>query len=154
MTLQQWEKKAQKRLTEVIAVARRRSALRQVLSAKEWQADVHLVSGPKMRELNHQYRGKDQPTDVLSFEPPAVVRQHGYLGELVICRVVLSRQAKTQKHSEAIELDVLLVHGLLHLLGWDHERSEREARDMATWETKLLQALGRKRVQSGLIGRF
>ena len=78
---------------------------------------VAIVSDSRVRALNRQYRKKDQPTDVLSF--PADER--GYLGDVVIAAGVARRQARDAGHSIATELRVLALHGLLHLLGYDHE---------------------------------
>jgi rRNA maturation RNase YbeY len=141
---------ASKRLEGFLQKARTHAALARRLKLDrklEWRAELQLVDGPTMTELNDTYRGKPQPTDVLSFPAPAPFHKLGVLGELVICKPVLTRQAKEQGHSPAAELDVLLVHGLLHLLGWDHEKSAREAAAMARWERALLPK------KSGLIAR-
>lgn len=94
----------------------------------------------------------DHATDVLSFPAPDVFYQQGFLGELVICGPVLERQAKELGHSVQTELDVLLIHGVIHLLGLDHERGENEAAEMARLEAFLMKSLGRK-TASGLIER-
>jgi probable rRNA maturation factor len=87
---------------------------------------IVLVSDPRMRALNRTYRGKDYATDVLSFpqlapspQPPAPT---GFLGDIVIARGVAKRQARAAGHPELDELRLLALHGLLHLLGYDHER--------------------------------
>ncbi len=89
-----------------------------------------VISGDRrIRSLNRTWRGVDTATDVLSFpagDGPAPVR---HLGDLVISRDTAARQARTEGHSLATELRVLALHGLLHLLGYDHERdSGRMAR--------------------------
>lgn len=104
----------------------------------EWGATVQLVGTVAMSRLNAQYRQKAYATDVLSFRSPDVFFQQGQLGELVVCAPVLRRQAGEREHSEQKELAVLLVHGVLHLLGFDHELGAREARAMARWEARLL----------------
>jgi probable rRNA maturation factor len=98
---------------------------------------VALVSDRRVRALNSAYRRKDYATDVLSFPAfarsrtgRASVRRPGprfpgtspYLGDIVIARGVASRQARDARHSLQTELRVLALHGLLHLLGYDHER--------------------------------
>jgi rRNA maturation RNase YbeY len=104
-----------------------------------------------MRALNKRYRRKDRPTDVLSFPSPRDFRSRsGYLGDLAICVPVLRRQAREQGHAETRELRVLLVHGLLHLLGFDHEKGPRQAREMGRWEAVLL---GRGATRGGLVAR-
>jgi probable rRNA maturation factor len=95
-----------------------------------------------MSRLNRSYRGKTYATDVLSFPAPPVFRRQGHLGELIICLPVLKSQARELGHSAETELDVLLVHGLLHLLGMDHEKGGKAARVMRLWETRLLKGKG------------
>jgi len=82
------------------------------------------VTDREIRKVNALYRGKNEATDVLSFSfiernRPAT---DGCIGELLISTETLKRQAKAQKHRIQIEADVLLVHGVLHILGHDHER--------------------------------
>ena len=94
---------------------------------------VALVSDRRVRTLNRSYRRKDYATDVLSFPatsalPPPVSSASavvdGFLGDIVIARGVARRQAREAGHSERTEIRVLALHGLLHLLGYDHERDE------------------------------
>jgi probable rRNA maturation factor len=84
---------------------------------------VAVVSDARVRALNRRYRGINRATDVLSFptdrRPPTT--DH-CLGDIVIARGVARRQAREAGHSELIEWRVLALHGLLHLLGYDHER--------------------------------
>jgi probable rRNA maturation factor len=92
---------------------------------------VALVSDARARALNRRYRGRDYAPDVLSFSggasvsgPPTIPsrRPPPYLGDIVIARGVARRQARAAGHAERVELRVLALHGLLHLLGYDHER--------------------------------
>jgi probable rRNA maturation factor len=92
---------------------------------------VALVSDRRIRTLNRTYRRKDYATDVLSFAPEATDDPRAsrepraaspFLGDIVIARGVARRQARAAGHSEPTELKVLALHGLLHLLGYDHER--------------------------------
>jgi rRNA maturation RNase YbeY len=97
-----------------------------------------------MRTLNRRYRGKDETTDVLSFSLregrfPSI--QPDMLGDIVISIPVAVRQARREGHSISREIDRLLVHGLVHLLGYDHERGPREARRMARKELAFLKGL-------------
>jgi rRNA maturation RNase YbeY len=116
--------------------------------------DVTFVTGAKMKSLNRQFRGKDHPTDVLSFPALEIFARQGHLGDLVICEPILERQAKEIGHPPSHELHVLLVHGLLHLLGYDHERSKQEATEMAKWEMRLLQMTGKApTAERGLVAR-
>jgi len=90
---------------------------------------VALVSDRRVRALNRSYRRQDYATDVLSFPasdtctpaPYSLLPTH-FLGDIVIARGVARRQAREARHSELTELKVLALHGLLHLLGYDHER--------------------------------
>ena len=104
---------------------------------------IALVPDAHIRKLNRHYRGKDAATDVLSF--PADER--GYLGDVVIAAGVARRQARQAGHSLQHELRVLALHGLLHLLGYDHER---DAGRMARVEARLRQRGG---LRQGLIER-
>jgi len=81
---------------------------------------VALVSDTDMRRLNRQYRGKNRVTDVLSFSARA--SEGGFLGDIVIARGLAAAQARRAGHPVAVEFRVLALHGLLHLLGYDHER--------------------------------
>jgi probable rRNA maturation factor len=110
--------------------------LRRVAPARA-RGSIHiaLVSDARMRALNAQFRGKNQVTDVLSFpnhlttNPQSPIPNHlGDLGEIVVARGVARRQARSAGHSEPVELRVLALHGLLHLLGYDHERDNGEMR--------------------------
>lgn len=101
---------------------------------------VVFLSKERARALNLKYRGKNYATDILSFEAPAAGRG---LGELVLCETVLRKQAKDNKLSFKRELDYMLIHGFLHLLGYDHEKSRREELKMVKLQDKLFQKLSR-----------
>jgi len=100
---------------------------------------VAIVSDRRVRALNREYRGCDYATDVLSFpggasslQPPGTNLQplipHPCLGDIVIARGIARRQARRAGHPERVELRVLALHGLLHLIGYDHERDRGEMR--------------------------
>jgi probable rRNA maturation factor len=101
------------------------------------------VDADEMSRLNHQYRGVEGPTDVLSFgcdEPcPTPGDEPITLGDVVIAPEEAERQAAELGHSVEHELDVLLVHGILHLLGYDHE-AEGDSGAMAAREAAILDA--------------
>jgi probable rRNA maturation factor len=148
----EWQALAERRTRQVILRARARPGLlRRGSGATKWQVSVRVVGSAAMRGLNLLYRQVPIETDVLSFPAPLIFAEQGHLGELVICLSLLIRQASEHGHSPAAELDVLLVHGLLHLLGMDHERGKRHAAEMSRWERILLDSLRRKR--PGLIQR-
>jgi probable rRNA maturation factor len=83
-----------------------------------------------VRSLNRAYRRKDAPTDVLSFSYSQPGEADRFLGEIVIARGVARRQARAAKHSELTEWRLLALHGLLHLLGYDHETDDGRMRRM------------------------
>jgi len=115
-----------------VRVAGLSSWLRRVAPAgARGRVGIALVSDRRIRALNRTYRRKDYATDVLSFrsEPePLALSPEPFLGEIVIARGVARRQAREARHSELTELRVLALHGLLHLLGYDHERDSGEMR--------------------------
>jgi probable rRNA maturation factor len=87
------------------------------------RVSIALVSDARVRALNRTYRKKDAATDVLSFPADRAERRtNRFLGDVVIAKGVAKRQARAAGHAEATELRVLALHGLLHLLGYDHER--------------------------------
>jgi len=103
---------------------------------------VRAVGSARSRSLNLKFRGKDRPTNVLSFEGPGALPDGSrILGELVICVPVVAREARAQAKSAESHWAHLTVHGVLHLLGFDHER-DREARKMAAQEIQILDRLG------------
>jgi probable rRNA maturation factor len=104
---------------------------------------VAIVPDARIRALNRQYRRTDAPTDVLSFPSD----ERGYLGDVVIAAGVARRQARAAGHSLQTELRVLALHGLLHLLGYDHEHDEGR---MARVERRLRRRGG---LAEGLIER-
>jgi len=111
---------------------------------KRASVSVVLTSNRTIRKLNKQWRGKDSPTDVLSFaillEPPPK-EMPWELGEIFISVEQAAAQARTFHHSLERELAFLTVHGLLHLLGFDHEKPAEEKEMMARQE-KILKAAG------------
>jgi probable rRNA maturation factor len=104
---------------------------------------IAVTTDRRVRALNLRFRGVDQATDVLSF--PAA--EPGELGDIVIARGVARRQARDAGHRVATELRVLALHGLLHLLGYDHERDDGR---MARAEARLRRQGG---IAAGLIER-
>ena len=112
--------------------------------------NVAVVSDARVRALNRQYRGIDHATDVLSFPAtpsPQRTRAPEFLGDIVIARGVARRQARAAGHTEATEMKVLALHGLLHLLGYDHEH---DTGAMARLERRLRRRGG---LREGLIER-
>ena len=110
---------------------------------------ILFVGDQRMRGLNCRYRGKDRTTDVLAFAmreartPRTSRRTPEMLGDVVISVPTACRQAMEAGRSLDEELAWLLVHGILHLCGYDHERSEREARRMHRRERMIQRSIAR-----------
>jgi probable rRNA maturation factor len=103
---------------------------------------VRIVGKARSRSLNSHYRHKDRPTNVLSFAGAGSAPDgREYLGELVICAPVVAMEARAQGKSLQAHWAHLTIHGVLHLLGFDHEH-EREAAKMASREIQILDRLG------------
>jgi probable rRNA maturation factor len=103
---------------------------------------VRIVGKARSRSLNAHYRHKDKPTNVLSFAGAGRAPDGRYfLGELVICAPVVAFEARAQGKSLQAHWAHMTVHGVLHLLGFDHERA-REAARMASREIQILDRLG------------
>lgn len=128
--------------------------LRRALRLQAGDFNVCLVSDREMERLNAQYRGKPHPTDVLSFpwtaegrtgrpkrvrlSPPASREFAGFLGDIVISAETARRNARAARHSTAREIRWLVLHGVLHLMGYDHEADSGQmtALELA-WRDKL-----------------
>lgn len=106
------------------------------------ELSIRLVGADEGRQLNHQYRGRDYATNVLSFpaELPAGLRLP-LIGDLIVCAPVVTREAADQGKSVRDHYAHLTVHGVLHLLGYDHER-DADAERMEALETRILAGLG------------
>ena len=123
-----------------------RSARRllRALDLRHGELSLLLVSDGEMRRLNRRWRGRDRPTDVLAFaqaEGPGGAPD-GMLGDVVISVDTARRQAAERGETLGREAERLLVHGVLHPLGYDHERSTAEARRMQRRERALARVLG------------
>ena len=99
------------------------------LALNEVEVGVHVMSPAKMQELNYRHRGKNKPTDVLSF-PLGVKHDILYLGDIFINRIDAKKN-----------LAFLVVHGFLHLMGYDHERSARDEKIMFALQDEILNHL-------------
>jgi probable rRNA maturation factor len=110
------------------------------------RTDVLVTSSRELRALNRSFRGKDQTTDVLSF-PPAPGWRDKFAGDIAISADIAARNARRLGHTTAKEIKILVLHGLLHLAGYDHERDSGE---MNRKEERLRRSFG---LPSGLIAR-
>ncbi|ERM61623.1 MULTISPECIES: rRNA maturation RNase YbeY [Vibrio] len=103
---------------------------------------VRIVDTQESHQLNHEYRGKDKPTNVLSFPfeaPPGI--ELDLLGDLIICRQVVEKEAEEQNKPLLAHWAHMVVHGSLHLLGYDHIEDD-EAEEMESLETEIMQTMG------------
>lgn len=108
----------------------------------EGEVSVMLSSDAHVRELNKRFREKDQPTNVLSFPVNTLDREGArFFGDVALAYETLMREAADEGKSAEAHLTHLTAHGVLHLLGFDHE-SERDAEKMESLETKILARLG------------
>ncbi|MFK7831412.1 MAG: rRNA maturation RNase YbeY [Congregibacter sp.] len=112
----------------------------------QWELSLRIVDRAEMQSVNKRFRGKDTPTNVLSFPaelPPGLPDEVALpiLGDLLVCAPVVKSEADSQRKALAAHWDHMLIHGVLHLLGYDHE-SEAEAQEMESLETRLLGELG------------
>jgi probable rRNA maturation factor len=108
----------------------------------EAEVSVYIVDEDESQELNSQYRGKENPTNILSF-PADIPEEVGIplLGDLVICAPVVEREAQEQQKTVDAHWAHMLVHGSLHLLGYDHIEDD-EAELMEALETNIITGLG------------
>lgn len=102
--------------------------------------NVLVTTSSAMRALNSQFRGKKKPTDVLSFPAASIVPndKKAFAGEIAISAEIAAQSAARLGHSVALEIKILVLHGILHLAGFDHERDNGE---MARKEAKCRRAL-------------
>ena len=115
---------SQRALTEFVAEACRAAGLKGSVS-------VLLTSSPEMRTLNSRFRGKNHATDVLSFPSPL---DNGFAGDIAVSLDIAARNARSLGHSVGKEVQILVLHGILHLAGYDHEGDDGE---MARRERRL-----------------
>ncbi|MEI7424646.1 MAG: rRNA maturation RNase YbeY [Candidatus Staskawiczbacteria bacterium] len=110
---------------------------KKVLSGENRETEnisLAFVEKEEIQKLNNKFRNKDKATDVLSFE----LNDKGYLGEIIICLEVVRENAKKDKVTVKSELLKVFVHGILHLCGYDHEKSNKEAEEMEKKQEKYL----------------
>ncbi len=121
----------------VMAAADGSPSLTRAKGARSPGMTVLLTNDARLRDLNRQFRGKNKPTNVLSFPSD----EPGYLGDIAIAYGVTAAEAKKDKKTLSDHAAHLALHGTLHLLGYDHE-TDREAGIMEALETRLLSKLG------------
>ncbi|RYG60386.1 MAG: rRNA maturation RNase YbeY [Alphaproteobacteria bacterium] len=111
---------------------------------RPWAVTIRFGGEVEGRELNRDFRHKDYATNVLSFvaEEDMPESDEWYVGDIFVCTPVLVREAAEQDKPLAHHLQHLVVHGLLHLVGYDHELSEKEAEVMENLEREILAEMG------------
>ena len=142
------------RLTVDVSYAARRPWVPRPADFRAWAAaalpelqrtfvlSVCIVGAARSRSLNVRYRGKNRPTNVLSFAGTGRFPDgRHFLGELIICAPIVAREARTRGNAARAHWAHLTVHGVLHLRGYDHERAA-EARKMTAMEVQILDRLG------------
>ena len=118
------------------------TALKGRTEFEEPELTIRLTDEEESQALNSEYRGKDKPTNVLSFPfemPPGIPLE--LLGDLVICVGVVEQEAKEQEKTTEAHWAHMVIHGCLHLLGYDHIKDD-EAEEMEALERDLLASLG------------
>ena len=118
------------------------NAVLQYEGLSEQEVTIRFTDEAESQSLNSEYRGKDKPTNVLSFPfeaPPGI--EINLLGDLVICAPVISREADEQRKKVSDHYAHMTVHGLLHLMGYDHI-DDAEAEEMESKEIDILASLG------------
>ena len=130
-------KSVQKFISEVCAYFVEQNVRNATKLKSKSEISVVFLSPTEIKKLNRAFRKKDKATDILSFESD----DPASLGELLLCPAVLKKQAMAQKHSFELEMQYMLIHGVLHLLGYDHEASAREEKLMFRIQDKCFQNL-------------
>ena len=136
--------RGRRRGVSAVRVRRQARAVLDALDEASADLTISLVDDAEIHRLNRSYRGKDRPTDVLAFAMREGTRAPGdeaILGDVVISLDTAARQAANRGASLEDEVATLLIHGVLHLLSYDHERSPSEARRMQRKERAIKAAL-------------
>lgn len=128
-------------LTEWIPRVAKTLEARGVLPGSALQKELSLVFLREIdaKNLNWNYRQKDYATDILTFQ----TEDPESFGELVMCPLVLKKQARANKHGDEHEMGYMILHGILHLLGFDHEKDEKSAHEMFRLQDSVFQELTR-----------
>ena len=110
-----------------------------IMPQKQFDLTIVFLKPSEAKKINFKFRKKNYPTDVLSFEGEF----EGSLGELVLCPKVIEKQSKEHMLSIRQELGYLLLHGILHLLGFDHEKNKQDAIKMFAIQDEIFEKLCR-----------
>ena len=127
-----------------------KEVIEKILKQEKKQGDVSIifVSAKRIQDLNKKYRKEDKVTDVLCFSQNSIVSDFFHLpkecfelGEIIVCLTKVKKNAKEFKSSFGKELKWVIIHGILHILGYDHEKSEKQAQRMREKEKYYLKNL-------------
>ena len=123
------------------------TSLRHIATQSNCEIGIACVDNAESHQLNLEYRGKDKPTNVLSFpsdlpDEMAAILDSFPIGDLVICIPVVLQEAIDQQKTPIEHFTHMLVHGTLHLMGYDHETSDADAEEMEALEIEILKKLG------------
>ncbi|MFZ9039768.1 MAG: rRNA maturation RNase YbeY [Gammaproteobacteria bacterium] len=110
-------------------------------SYEQLEQTIRVVGEAESRDLNRRFRDRDKPTNVLAFPGDAAFLDYDCLGDLVICASVVAAEAAAQGKTDEAHWAHLVVHGMLHLQGFDHQDAE-QTREMERLEIKILDTLG------------
>jgi probable rRNA maturation factor len=110
-------------------------------SHQQLEQTVRIVDEPESRDLNKRFRGRDYATNVLAFPGESELLDYDCLGDLVICAPVVATEAAEQGKTAEAHWTHLVVHGMLHLQGFDHQTDD-DTRQMEALEIKILDGLG------------
>jgi probable rRNA maturation factor len=126
-------KKIKEKIAESILIKISEKTLK-IIGKKEGEISIAIVGAREIKNLNRHYRNKDKVTDVLSFE----YKKIPLVGEVVICLPQVKRQGGKNWKNELI---FMLIHGILHLCGYDHEKGEKEAKKMEKLQEEIFEGL-------------
>ena len=128
-------------LPDVAVIVNWADSVRTLLGTQASEVCIRIVDEPEGRTLNAQYRQHDHPTNVLSFPADVDVPELHLLGDIVICAPVVGQEANDQQKLLSHHFAHMVVHGMLHLHGYDHEDDE-EAKEMESLEAEVLARFG------------
>ena len=127
------EKGLYKKINQIFFELKKNKNLKNLKKLERPELSLVLLSKQKMKKLNNEFRHKNYATDVLSFSSST----RDSLGDLVFCPVVLEKQAIQQGHSLDKEFLYMMIHGILHLLGYDHEKTKAASVEMFSLQDRI-----------------
>ncbi|MCX7739028.1 MAG: rRNA maturation RNase YbeY [Hydrogenothermaceae bacterium] len=114
----------------------------QELALSNVEISITITDNKRIRDINREWRGKDKPTDVLSFPMEETIGyRYRLLGDVIISAPFAKEQAQSTEYAYKEEVLRLLIHGILHLLGYDHEKSEEDEKEMFELQDRIFNKL-------------